>query len=435
MSMNNETKKSLQSLIIFTAVVTLAVIYFKTLTVWTVGFLNVMRPFLFGGAIAFVLNIPMAGIEKKLFGNTKGKWNRLARPCSILITFFLFISVIGLILFAIIPQITNAVREQNLVQRIPAFLDQMWSQMQLWAQQYPFLQENISQLQENKIDWDGIFQKVVDFLSNGVGSSVLVSTVNIAGNIIGGIVNTLIAVVFAIYILSSKETLARQFKKLFLLVMKQDKTEKVLRILRLLSGCFSRFIIGQFTEAVILGCMFFVVLSIGRFPYALIISLLIGVMALVPIVGAFVGCFVGAFLILMENPLQAVWFVIIFLIIQQIEGNLIYPKVVGNSVGLPSIWVLVAVTVGGSLFGVVGMLAFIPIWSAVYTLLRENAAKTVSSPISKKNPDESDTKQKDCEEQAADQKICEEQAEKDQVSERPQSQKKVRETKKKRNGR
>lgn len=435
MLMNNETRKSLQSLIIFTAVVTLAVIYFKTLTAWTVGFLNVMQPFLLGGAIAFVLNIPMSGIEKKLFGNTKGKWNRLSRPCSILITFFLFISVIGLILFAIIPQITNAVQEQNLAQRIPAFLDQMWSQIQLWAQQYPFLQEKISQLQENKIDWDGIFQKVVDFLSNGVGSSVLVSTVNIAGNIIGGIVNTLIAVVFSIYILSSKETLARQFKKLFLLVIKRDKTEKVLKILRLLSGCFSRFIIGQFTEAVILGCMFFVVLSIGRFPYALIISLLIGIMALVPIVGAFVGCFVGAFLILMENPLQAVWFVIIFLIIQQIEGNLIYPKVVGNSVGLPSIWVLVAVTVGGSLFGVVGMLAFIPIWSAVYTLLRENAAKAVLSPISKKNPDESDTKQKDCEEQAADQKICEVQAEKDQVSERPQSQKKVRETKKKRNGR
>ena len=435
MSMNNETRKSLQSLIIFTAVVTLAVIYFKTLTVWAVGFLNVIQPFLLGGVIAFVLNIPMVGIEKKLFGNTKGKWKRLARPCSILITFFLFIGVIGLILFAIIPQITNAVREQNLAQRIPAFLDQMWSRIQLWAQQYPFLQEKITQLQENKIDWDGIFQKSVDFLSNGVGSSVLVSTVSIAGNIIGGIVNALIAVVFSIYILSSKETLARQFKKLFLLVIKRDKTEKVLKILRLLSGCFSRFIIGQFTEAVILGCMFFVVLSIGRFPYALIISLLIGVMALVPIVGAFVGCFVGAFLILMENPLQAVWFVIIFLIIQQIEGNLIYPKVVGNSVGLPSIWVLVAVTVGGSMFGVVGMLAFIPIWSAVYTLLRENAAKTESLPISKINPEESDTKQKDCKKQAADQKMCEEQAGKDLASERLQSQKKVQETKKKRNGR
>ncbi len=358
-------------MIIFTAVVILAVIHFNSMITVVAYGISVVMPFIIGGIIAFILNIPMTGIEKRLFQNAKGRLRKMARPLSIVMTFFLFIAVIMLISFAIIPQITSAVREQELAQRIPRFIDQILMQLQQWLAKYPELQGKIIELQQMEVNWDEVFTMIAGFLENGVGTSVLTSTVNIAGSIIGGVVNGLIAVVFSIYILASKETLARQFKKLLRTFTKPELSARALRVLKLLSDCFHKFITGQFLEAVILGCMFFVVLSVGRFPYAVMISLLIGVMALVPIVGAFVGCVVGAFLILMENPIQAVWFIVIFLVLQQIEGNLIYPKVVGSSVGLPSIWVLAAVTVGGSLFGIAGMLAFIPLLSAVYALLRE----------------------------------------------------------------
>lgn len=373
--MDQKTKKTIQSLIVFTAVVILAVIHFDSFIRIGVYGISVLMPFMIGGIIAFVLNIPMSVIEKRLFQNAKGRMKKMARPVSIVTTFFLFIAALILISFLIVPQITNAVREQELAERIPKFINEILWKLQQWLAQYPELQKKITELQQMEIDWDEVFARLSDFLGNGVGSSVLESTVNIAGSIVGGIFNGLIAVVFSIYILASKETLAGQFKKLLLTFVKPEFSSGVLKVLAVLSDCFHKFITGQFLEAVILGCMFFVVLTVGRFPYAVMISLLIGVMALVPIVGAFVGCFVGAFLILMENPMQAVWFVVIFLVLQQIEGNLIYPKVVGSSVGLPSIWVLVAVTVGGSLFGVAGMLAFIPILSTVYTLLKERVGR------------------------------------------------------------
>lgn len=369
--MEQETKKTIQSLIIFTAVVILAVIHFDSIIKVGVYGISVVMPFIIGGVMAFILNIPMSEIEKRLFKNARGRLKKMARPLSIVMTFFLFIAVLMLLSFLVIPQITNAVREQELAERIPQFIDQILLQMQQWLAQYPELQEKIIELQQRKVDWDEVFAMVAGFLGNGVGTSVLESTVNIASSIVVGVVNGLIAVVFSIYILASKETLARQFKKLLQAFTKPEVSKRVMKVLKMLADCFHKFITGQFLEAVILGCMFFVVLSIGRFPYALMISLLIGVMALVPIVGAFVGCFVGAFLILMENPIQAVWFVVVFLVLQQIEGNLIYPKVVGSSVGLPSIWVLAAVTVGGSLFGIAGMLVFIPLLSTIYAILKE----------------------------------------------------------------
>lgn len=373
--MDQKTKRTIQGFIVFTAVVILAVIHFDSFIRIGVYGVSVLMPFIIGGIIAFILNIPMSVIEKRVFCNAKGRMKKIARSVSIVMTFFLFIAVLSLISFLIVPQITAAVREQELAVRIPRFINDSLLKLQQWLAQYPELQEKITELQQMKVDWDEVFTKVSDFLGSGVGSSVLESTFNIAGSIVGGIFNGLIAIVFSIYILASKETLARQLKKLLLTFAKPDFSSGVLKVLTVLSDCFHKFITGQFLEAVILGCMFFVVLTVGRFPYAVMISLLIGVMALVPIVGAFVGCFVGAFLILMENPMQAVWFVIIFLVLQQIEGNLIYPKVVGSSVGLPSIWVLVAVTVGGSLFGVAGMLTFIPLLSTVYTLLKERVGR------------------------------------------------------------
>ena len=187
-----------------------------------------------------------------------------------------------------------------------------------------------------------------------------------------GVTTFVIAFVFACYILLQKERLNIQIRKIMYAYMKKDLVKKVLDVCSLTYKTFSSFLTGQCVEAVILGTMFVIAMSVFRLPYALLVGVLIAFTALIPIFGAFIGCFVGAFLILMVAPMKALMFVIMFLVLQQIEGNLIYPKVVGSSVGLPSIWVLAAVSIGGSLMGVVGMLVFIPVVSVLYTLLRNN---------------------------------------------------------------
>ena len=214
----------------------------------------------------------------------------------------------------------------------------------------------------------------MSFFQNGAGS-VLNSTMSAIGSIVSGMATFVIAFVFSCYVLLQKEKLSVQVKKVIYAFFSEKRAEWMLEVGSLASKAFSSFFTGQCVEALILGCMFFIVMSILNMPYTLLISVLIAFTALIPIFGAFIGCFIGAFLILMVDPMQMIIFVVTFLILQQIEGNLIYPKVVGSSVGLPSIWVLAAVTIGGSLMGVVGMLIFIPITSVVYTLFRASVYK------------------------------------------------------------
>ena len=208
-------------------------------------------------------------------------------------------------------------------------------------------------------------------MTTGAGT-VLSSTFSAAMSIASGLTNFSIAFIFSIYILLQKETLSRQFKKLMYAYFPEQWVNEWIRVIRLTDQTFSRFLAGQCTEAVILGAMFFVAMSLVKLPYALLIGVLIAFTALIPVFGAFIGLAVGIFLMLTVNPLQAVWFTILFFVLQQVEGNLIYPHVVGNSVGLPSIWVLAAVSIGGSMMGIVGMLVFIPLCSVLYALLRED---------------------------------------------------------------
>ena len=208
-----------------------------------------------------------------------------------------------------------------------------------------------------------------DFVRNGMGN-ILNSTVSVASSIVSGIVNFVMSFIFAIYILLQKERLGRQVKQILYALFKEEFVDQVIEIGRLSELTFSRFLSGQCLEAVILGTMFVIAMSIFRFPYALLVGVLIAFTALIPIFGAFIGCFIGAFLILIVDPVKAFWFVVMFIILQQVEGNLIYPHVVGSSVGLPSLWVLVAVTLGGNLMGIPGMLIFIPALSVLYTLGR-----------------------------------------------------------------
>lgn len=368
MNLDKENIKKIRGLIFFTVLVFVALWNYKLLfdAVRFVG--SVLLPFAIGGAIAFVLNVPMRFIENRLFEQTKfgkSKWGkRFARPVSFVIALLFVIGIVGIVIFVVVPELGNT------VVNIGKSVQEFFPQVQLWAEKmFKDNPELVAQIQGLEFNWDKILGNVVDFLKNGAGT-VLGTTVEAAKSIVSGVSTFFIAFVFSCYILLQKEKLSVQVRKLMYAFLPKDWTDIFVALGSVSYKTFSSFLTGQCMEAVILGCMFFVVMTIIKLPYALLIAVLIAFTALIPIFGAFIGCGVGALLIFMVEPMQTLIFVIVFLVLQQIEGNFIYPHVVGNSVGLPSIWVLAAVSVGASLMGVVGMLIFIPIVSVIYTILR-----------------------------------------------------------------
>lgn len=369
MDLNKGNMKKIRGLILFTAVVCLAVVKLDVLLEGIFFLLSIVRPFIYGAAIAFVLNIPMKAIEKSLFSKAKNpKVEKVKRPASIFLAFAAVVLVIVFVTVTVVPQVTKTMIE--LGNKIPKFLAdvQIWLE-ELFASQ-PQLIALLEEFDPAETNWDSIVDTVIDFLQNGLGS-VVSSTVTVASTIIGGVVNLFVALVFSFYILSQKEKLGSQFRRILHAYFPQKVYDKVLEVTSLAGRNFSSFITGQCMEAVILGTMFVITMALFGFPYAVMVGVLIAFTALIPIVGAFIGCFVGAFLIMVDDPVKAIWFLVLFIVLQQIEGNLIYPHVVGNSVGLPSIWVLFAVTVGGKLMGIAGMLIFIPLMSVLYSLFRE----------------------------------------------------------------
>lgn len=323
-------------------------------------------PFVTGGAIAFVINVPMGFIERHLFAKRK-KFDKFRRPIAFIITLLLIIAVIVAVAVTVIPELVATL--MSLGEKVPAFALDLQKKLVTLAEDYPNVQ---SWVYDFNFDWNGIITSVTSWITSG-----LASTITIAGNAVSGIASFVIGFVFAIYILMQKENLGRQVRLVSYTILPEKAVDKVVRILNLAAKTFSNFLSGQCLEACILGLMFAIVMSICRMPYVALISILIGFTALIPLVGAFIGCFVGAFLILVQDPMQALWFIIIFIVLQQIEGNIIYPKVVGNSVGLPAIWVLVVVTVGGQLMGIMGMLIMIPLSSVVYAVFREFVYKHI----------------------------------------------------------
>ena len=378
MEISRATMKKLIFLIFFAAVSFSAFQWLDSAMALIRFLMGVFSPFLIGAALAFILNVPMRYIESKLFPGQIGTATRrrkrlpapLKRGISLLLTFLLLIVVVLLLVLVVVPELVTTVI--GLGETIQAFAIRILT----WAQQeFANNPEIVQYLQSLTIDWrafdwKGILTSVVDFLKDGAGN-MLSSTISAAKGLISSVATGLIAFIFSCYLLLQKEKLGLQFRKAIYALLPEKVAAKTISIFSLSNRIFSSFITGQCTEAVILGGMFFVVMTLLKMPYALLVGCLIAVTALIPIVGAFIGCAIGAFLLLMTSPMQALIFVIVFLILQQIEGNLIYPHVVGSSVGLPSIWVLVAVTVGGSLMGIVGMLIFIPLISVVYTLFRE----------------------------------------------------------------
>ena len=330
--------------------------------------LNIILPFLIGGAIAFVLNVPMHFIEEKVFGNKTAKSSkflqRIARPVSLVMTILFVFGIVFLVVFIVAPELANTIA--GLGKTIQRFI----IELQLWAEDiFHNNKEILGWIQSLEFDWDKMIAGGIDFFKNGAGS-VLDSTFAVAKSIVSGVTTFAISFIFACYILLQKEKLNVQVRKLGYAFIPRDWVEILIAISSMAYKTFSNFLTGQCVEAIILGSMFFITMLVFHMPYALLVGVLIAFTALIPYFGAFIGCAIGTLLIFMVNPMQALGFLVMFFILQQVEGNLIYPHVVGSSVGLPSIWVLVAVSVGGSLMGIVGMLIFIPISSVVYTLLR-----------------------------------------------------------------
>ena len=368
MDLSKLSMKKIRELIIFTVLLVVALWKFEVVidvlkTIWGIIF-----PFVLGGAIAFVINVPMSFLEKKIFGKIKEgnkAGEKLARPISILLTIILAVGVIILVMFGVIPQLTRTIA--SLMMSIANFIPQM----QDWIREFSHNNQDIMKLVDQvQFNPDQAIKWGISILGNGAGN-MMNTTMSAVGSIVSGFATFFIAFSFACYILFQKEKLYIQIRKIFFAFIPRKKAEAFLKICSLTYRTFANFLAGQCLEAVILGSMFVVTLSILKMPYALLIGTLIAFTALIPIFGAFIGCAVGCFLIFMVSPKQAILFIIVFLILQQIEGNLIYPHVVGGSVGLPSIWVLAAVTIGGNLMGIVGMLVFIPIVSVIYTIFRE----------------------------------------------------------------
>ena len=369
MELSRETVKRIKGLIVFAALV-VACLWKYDVVVSVLAFIfHVIFPFVLGGAIAFILNVPMNFIQRHLFAPERVERHKIqkkiARPVSMLIVIFGVFGIVALVMFVLIPQLGDTF--SNLGSSIQAFIPKV----QEWAEKlFHDNKEIMTWVNSLKFDWNKIMDAGIDFFKNGAGS-VLDSTITAAKSIVSGITTFFIAFVFAVYILLQKEKLGIQAKKVLFAFVRKGRAEAAMEVLSLTYNTFSNFLTGQCLEAIILGSMFVITMTLFKLPYALLVGIVIAFTALIPIFGAFIGCALGAFLIFMVDPFKALMFVILFLVLQQIEGNLIYPHVVGNSVGLPSIWVLAAVSIGGSLLGIGGMLIFIPIISVVYALFRE----------------------------------------------------------------
>ena len=333
-----------------------------------IGFvIQLIFPFILGLAIAFLLNIIVNLIENKILVFKKqGKFmTKIKRPLSITLSVILLLAIMCFILFLVVPEFINTF--SIFAQNIPT----VGENIKQWAQQmtvdYPKISEQIKNI---NIDWNTVNQNLLKYAQSGV-STILNTSINFIVATSSGVVNFVIGFIFAIYILLQKEKLIRQAKKLLYAYLPNKRAHKIIHTASLANKTFNNFMTGQLTEAFILGFLCFIGMLILRIPYALTISVLIGFTALIPLVGAFLGAGIGVILIVVSSPIKAVIFVIFIIVLQQIEGNLIYPKVVGNSVGLSGMWVMVAITIGGSTMGLMGMVICVPIASVIYTVMSE----------------------------------------------------------------
>ncbi len=327
--------------------------------------IDIIFPFILGACLAFILNIPMSFFEKKLkkIGNKK-----LKRIISLVLAIVVIIVILALIINLVVPELIKIIA--LLINNIPYYIEEL---------------NTLTQNMQGNITIDDIMAKAninaeqIKTQAQEMIPKILNSSILFVGNFFSGIAHFFIAIVFSVYILIDKEKLQKQAKKIMTVYLGKNKTRKIIKLGKVSNNTFRSFFVVQCLEATILGVLCIIGMLILRIPYAFPIGILIGVTSLIPVVGAFLGAIIGAILIVSINPIKVITFIIFVIILQQVEGNVIYPRVVGNSVGLPGMWVLVAVTIGGSLFGILGMLIAVPIGSIIYTLIKEDVNKQLQT--------------------------------------------------------
>ena len=329
-------------------------------------------PLLLGIVIAYILNLLLKKMEEIYFPKSKNpKVIKIRRPVCIVLSFAALVLILMLLVNLVVPELVSAI--QLMVEEIPPAAEAV----RLWAiensGEIPQIQEK---LQNINIDWEAAIRKVLEVVVSGAGG-IFTSVVSVVGSLFGTIARLLIGTIFAIYLLSAKEILEKQGDDLLRAYVKPEMREKIFYVAKTVHETFSSFIVGQLTEAVIIGSLCALGMTLLKMPYAVMTGTVVGVTALIPVVGAYIGAAVGAFMVFTVNPVQALAFVVFLIVLQQLEGNLIYPKVVGSSIGLPGMWVLAAVTIGGGVFGIGGMLFGVPITAACYKLLERDVEKRV----------------------------------------------------------
>lgn len=366
---NDHSTRRAMLLIAFGVLLFAAVQNLAAVGIFLLWVFRLLNPLLMGLCIAFVLNVIMRALEMRVFafmGRSRKPWvQAIRRPVSLIATFLIILLVIAVILLVIIPGIDDTVR--SLFTTVPAFVKRCLAQLTAFMEE-----NNISPkvIQELEVDWNNLFNSVLDVLKNGTGSFMNFAA-SFTTSVFGGIVNFFLGLILAIYILLQKEKISRLVHRAMRAFLPDRATDKIEEIARLSDETFSNFITGQLMEAVILGTLCFIGMLIFRFPYAGVVSVLVGVTALIPIFGAWIGGGISAFLILTDSPIKAVLFIVFLLVLQQLENNLIYPRVVGKQVGLPAILVLLAVLIGSNIGGVLSILISVPLCSVLYTLFRQ----------------------------------------------------------------
>ena len=325
-------------------------------------------PLIIGAALAYLVNILMSGYEKIYFPRSSKKAVLASRrPVCVIVAFITLISIIALIIGLVLPQFVACIN--LLISKIPdamsSFID--------FLEKFEILPEDIISTLE-KIDWKSRIGQIMDVLTSGIGD-VMDVVVNTVTSVFSAIVTALLSTIFAVYLLMGKDTIGKQISRVMKIYLKKEVYGKIVYVRDILNDCFKKYIIGQCTEAVILGVLCAIGMWILKLPYAAMIGALIAFTALIPVAGAYIGAAVGAFMILTVSPAKALIFLIFLVVLQQLEGNIIYPRVVGSSMGLPGIWVLAAVTVGGGTMGVAGMLIGVPVAAALYRLLKNDVSR------------------------------------------------------------
>ncbi len=326
-------------------------------------------PIIIGFGIAYVLNILMSFYERHYFPKLKNKKfiSKSKRPVCIIAAILTLVAIVTLIVILVVPELISCVT--FLVSEIPPLIEEILEEE--WVKK--LLPGNVLSTLAG-IDWMSYISQIVKTVAAGIGNAVDVVITAVTG-VVSALVTIVLSIIFSVYFLSGKDRINTQISKVMKCYLPEKATNRIRYTVSVLDNSFHRYIVGQCTEAVILGVLCTLGMLLFRFPYAPMIGALVGFTALIPVAGAYIGAGVGAVMILTQSPLKALLFLIFILVLQQLEGNIIYPKVVGDSVGLPAIWVLAAVTVGGALGGILGMLIGVPIVAAIYRLIREDVER------------------------------------------------------------